>query len=64
VKSALEYGLDPPGHRGKHAALEHNREEQLLDPIKQNAEGSMPITRKKSGITTRINFKFQSLAAA
>jgi hypothetical protein len=63
VKSALEHGLDPQGHRGKQTALEQDREQQILDWIKQNAEGSTSVTRKKSRITAHVNFKFQLLAA-
>jgi hypothetical protein len=47
MKSALEHGLDPSGHRGKHTGLEQNRERQILDRIKQNAEGSPPVTKKE-----------------
>jgi hypothetical protein len=39
VKSALERGLDPRGHRWEHTALEQDREQQILDWIKQNREG-------------------------
>jgi hypothetical protein len=47
VKSALEHGLDPHGHRGTHTALEQDREQQILDWIKQNTEGSTSVVRKK-----------------
>jgi hypothetical protein len=65
VKSALEHELDPLGHRGKHTALEQDREQQILEWIKQNAEGNTPVTRKeiKDSGTGQFNFKFQSLAA-
>jgi hypothetical protein len=64
VKSALEHGVDPPGHRGKHTDLEHDREQQIIGWIKQNAEGNTPVTRKeiKDYCTNQFNFKFQSLA--
>jgi hypothetical protein len=32
--------MDPPEHRGKHPALDQDREQQILDWIKQNAESS------------------------
>jgi hypothetical protein len=48
VKSGLEHGLDTSGHRGEQTALEQDREQQILDWIKQNAEGSMPVTRKET----------------
>jgi hypothetical protein len=47
VKCALEHGLDPPGRRGKRTALEQDRNQQILDWINQNAEGSMSVTRKE-----------------
>jgi transposase len=65
VKSTLEHGLNPPGHQGKHTALEQDREQQILDWIKQHAESGMPVTRKeiKDYCTSQFNFKVQSLAA-
>jgi hypothetical protein len=39
--------LDPPGHRGTHTSLEQDREQKILDWIKQNAEGSASVTRKE-----------------
>jgi hypothetical protein len=47
VKSALEHGLDPPGHGGKHPALEGDREQQILDRIKQSAESNTQGTKKE-----------------
>jgi hypothetical protein len=47
VKSALAHGLEPPGHRGKHNALDPDREQQILDWIKQNAETNTPVTKKE-----------------
>jgi hypothetical protein len=47
VKSALGHGMNSPGHRGKHTALEQDHEQQILDWIKQNAEDSTPVTRKE-----------------
>jgi hypothetical protein len=31
VQAALAHGLDEPGQRGKHMALDHDREQQILD---------------------------------
>jgi hypothetical protein len=31
VQSALPHGLEPPGERGKHPALDADREQQILD---------------------------------
>jgi hypothetical protein len=47
VKSALEHRLDPPRHRAKQTTPEQDREQQILDWIKHNAEGRMPVTRKE-----------------
>jgi hypothetical protein len=55
--------MDPAEHQGKYTALEQDREQQILDWIKQNAEVSRPGTKKKSRTSARVNFKFQSLAA-
>jgi transposase len=57
VISALEHGLDPPGQRGKHAALEQDREQQILDRIKQNAEDRTPVTKR--GIKDYCTSQFQ-----
>jgi hypothetical protein len=54
-KSALEHGLNPPRHRGKHTAFEQNRELHILDWIKQNGKSSRPVMRKKSTLTARAN---------
>jgi hypothetical protein len=43
VQSALAHGLDPPGERGKHPALEADREQQIRDWIQQKAEQSTPV---------------------
>jgi hypothetical protein len=45
VQSALAHGLKPPGERGKHPALGHHCEQQMLDWIQQNAEQSAPVTK-------------------
>jgi hypothetical protein len=47
VKSALDHGLDPPEHQGKHTAREQDPQQQILDWIKQSAESSTPVTRKE-----------------
>jgi hypothetical protein len=57
MKSALEHGLDPPRYRGKHTALEQDRERQILDWIKQSPEGSTAVTRKE--IKDRCTSQFQ-----
>jgi hypothetical protein len=40
VQSALRHGLELPGERGKHPALDADREQQILDWIQQQAEQS------------------------
>jgi transposase len=45
VQSALTYGLEPPGERGKHPALDADREQQILDWIQQKAEPSTPVRK-------------------
>jgi hypothetical protein len=52
MKSALEHGLDPPAHRGKHTAFEQDRERQILDWIQQDAEGSTPGAKKMKNCCT------------
>jgi hypothetical protein len=61
VKSALEHGLDPLGHRGKHSALEQDREQQMFHWINQNAEGSTPMTKREieDYRTSQLQFQFQ-----
>jgi hypothetical protein len=43
VQSALAHRLKPPGEGGKHPALDHDREQQILDWIQQKAEQSTPF---------------------
>jgi hypothetical protein len=43
VQSAVGYGLEPPGERAKHPALDADREQQSLDWIQQKAEQSTPV---------------------
>jgi hypothetical protein len=50
VTSAREEGLDPPGDRGKHSGLEQDREQQILNWIKQNAESNRLVMNKNQGI--------------
>jgi hypothetical protein len=45
VQAALAHGLDEPGQRGKHATLDSDREQQILDWIQQNAEQDTPVTK-------------------
>jgi hypothetical protein len=45
VQSALAHGLELPGERGKHTALGHRREQQMLDWIQQNAKQSTPVSQ-------------------
>jgi hypothetical protein len=45
VQSALAHGLELPGKRGKHTALDHHREQQILDEIQQNAEQNTPVSK-------------------
>jgi hypothetical protein len=61
VKLALEYRPDPPRHRWKHRALEQDREQQILDWIRQNAEGGRPVTRKE--IKDHCTSQFQASIA-
>jgi hypothetical protein len=37
--------MDEPRERGKDAALDQDREQQILDWIEQNAEQDTPVTR-------------------
>jgi hypothetical protein len=45
VQASHAHGLDDPGQRGKHIALDQDCGEQILDWIEQNAEESTSITR-------------------
>jgi hypothetical protein len=45
VKAALAHGFDDPGRRGKHNALDDDRERQILDWVRQNAEQETPVTK-------------------
>jgi hypothetical protein len=33
IKAAVAHGLNEPGKRGKHIALDHDREQEMLDWI-------------------------------
>jgi hypothetical protein len=45
VQAAVAHGLDEPGQRGKHIAIDQNREQQILDWIEQNAEEETRVMR-------------------
>jgi hypothetical protein len=45
VKAALAHWLYDPGHRGNHNALDDDRERQILDWVRQNAEQKTPVTK-------------------
>jgi hypothetical protein len=57
MQAALAHELDEPGQRGKHAAVDQSREQQILDWIRQNAEQDIPIT--KSEIIGHCTAEFQ-----
>jgi hypothetical protein len=44
---AIEHRLKPPRNRGEHAALDLDREQQILDRIQEKTERSTPITKKE-----------------
>jgi hypothetical protein len=56
VQSTLAHGLEQPGERGKHPALDADREQQILDWIQQKAEQSTSIgkTEIKDYCTTQL----------
>jgi hypothetical protein len=60
VQVALAHGLDEPGQRGKHAALDSHREQKILDWIQQNAEQDTPITKTEimDHCTAEFKIKF------
>jgi phage-related minor tail protein len=45
VQAALAHWLDEPGQRGKRAALDQDREQHVLDYIRQNAEQDTSVTK-------------------
>jgi hypothetical protein len=45
VQAALAHGMDEPGQRAKPIALDQDREQQILDWIRQNAEQDTSVTR-------------------
>jgi hypothetical protein len=55
-QSALAHGLEPPGERWKHPALDADREQQILDWIQQKAEQSTPVrkTERKDYCITQL----------
>jgi transposase len=56
MQSALAHGLEPPGERGKHPALDRDHEQQILNWIQQKAEQSTPLgkTEIKDYFTTQL----------
>jgi hypothetical protein len=56
VQSALAHGLEPPGERGEHHALDPDHEQQRLNWIQQKAEQSTPLgkTEIKDDCTTQL----------
>jgi hypothetical protein len=62
AKSAFEHGMNPRGHR-EQMTPEQDREQQILDWIKQTPNTSRQLREKKSRIIARVNFKFQSFTA-
>jgi hypothetical protein len=60
VQAALAHGLDEPGQRGEHAALDQDREQQILDWIRQNAEQSTSVTKTEimDHCTAEFEIKF------
>jgi hypothetical protein len=57
---ALAHGLDEPGQRGKHIALDRDRAQQILDWMEQNAEQDTPITRGEIMDYSTSQFKIKS----
>jgi hypothetical protein len=55
VQSALVHGLELPGERGKHPALDADREQQTLDWIQQKAEQSTPVGKTEIKDTALLN---------
>jgi hypothetical protein len=60
VQAALALGLDEPGQRGKHIAIDQDREQQIVDQIEQNTEEGTPITRGEilDYCTSQFKIKF------
>jgi hypothetical protein len=56
VQSALAHGLEPPEERGTYPALDADREQQILDWIRQKAEQSTPLgkTEIKDDCTAQL----------
>jgi hypothetical protein len=49
--------MDPPGQRGKHIVLDDDREGQIIDWIRQNAEQETPITKREIRYYCMIQFR-------
>jgi hypothetical protein len=45
VKAALEHDMEPPGHQGKHSAIDDEYEQHILAWIQESAETSTPVTK-------------------
>jgi hypothetical protein len=58
VQAALAHGLDEPGQRGKHIALDQDREQQIFDWMEQNANETRQSREQKS----RMNQSKQRVA--
>jgi hypothetical protein len=56
-QSALAHGLEPPGERAKHPALEADREQQILDWIQQKAEQRTPVRKTEINDYCTIQLK-------
>jgi hypothetical protein len=56
----LAHGLDEPGQREKYAALDQDREQHILDWIRQNAEQDIPVTKTEimDHCTTEFKIRF------
>jgi hypothetical protein len=57
AQAALAHELDDPGQRGKHAARDEDREQQILDWIRPNAEQDTPV--RKTEIMDHYTAKFK-----
>jgi hypothetical protein len=60
VQAAFAHGLDELGQRGKHIALDQDREQQILDWIRQNAEKDTAVTRGEMMDYCASQFKIKS----
>jgi hypothetical protein len=51
MQAAWAQGLKEPGQRGKHAALDQDREQQILNWIRQNAERRTQNAKQETPVT-------------